>query len=165
MAGSFSDAAVSNHGPVRCDAYATVQRHDLIVALECAVVVARPGPGDVLGSRYVPPTLARFGQASGCQHDPCELVGAAHVDQCHSIVLHRVAHIRQERSQRKVRLACSIALRTGTLWVLGDLRGKLATLLDPFLAATVHEPNVTVAVHLQLPEGPGREPVVVVTVQ
>jgi hypothetical protein len=47
----------------------------------------------------------------------------------------------------------------------GDVLCGLAVLGEPLLAAAVHETHVLVAVELELPEGPRREPVVVVAVE
>ena len=50
-------------------------------------------------------------------------------------------------------------------WKAGHIRGGGASLGDPPLAGTVEQPDVVVAVVLQIPVGVGREPVVAVAVE
>src|SRR5687767_8042536 len=60
MARTLADPAVGNHRFVGGHALRLVQGLQLVMALERAVVVARFGPGDALGTWNVAAALARF---------------------------------------------------------------------------------------------------------
>src|ERR1035437_5492515 len=64
-------------------------------------------------------------------------------------------------ADRLVRFACMIWTRYD-LWHIGC---ECTLFRDPLLAATIDEPNVPVAVILQLPEGVGGKPIVIVTIE
>src|SRR5204862_7816193 len=51
MARAFADAAIGDHWRARRDSCATIQRFQLVDALECAVIVARLRPRNALRSR------------------------------------------------------------------------------------------------------------------
>src|SRR5262245_7527187 len=59
---ALADAAVRDHRPIARDALRGIERRQIVVALERAVVVAVLAPRDALGAGNVPAALAGFRQ-------------------------------------------------------------------------------------------------------
>ncbi len=93
---------------------------------------------------------------------PGEFIDGAHIDELAALLsLHDGKHVVAEGAQGFVDSGHAIGRR-------GHLRGILGQwtlLFEPFLAAAVDQLHVLVAVILQLPEGIGGEPVVVVAIE
>ena len=92
---------------------------------------------------------------------PLNSAGAADVDQRQLRIAESRQDVVAERSQAEVGLRQLVAGRA----VGRDVHVERQALVQPVLAAAVEDPDVAVAVQLELPVRPGREPVVVVAVQ
>ncbi len=105
--------------------------------------------------------LAGLGESGWRENLAGEFLRAADVDELRFFRGARLLHFGQERAQGRVRRLRLVGRRRER-----RLAGaELAALGEPLLAAAVHDLDVVVAVDLQLPECPCREPVVVVAVQ
>src|SRR5262249_20717421 len=160
-AGTLADAAVGNHRLLARDPLLGVHRLQRVEALERAVLVAVLPPRNALRAGNVAAALAGLRQSGRRENLAGEFVWTADVDQPRFLARARALHLGEERAQRRV----------GRLRLVGGLRqlrrlgAQLASFGQPLLAAAVHDADVLMAVDLQLPERPGREPVVVVAVE
>ena len=89
-----------------------------------------------------------------------EFLGGTDVDQDHARLPKIPQHLIPQGPDRLVRLARRVAGRLDGR----RIRDELAALVLPFLPAAIHQPHVRVAVVLEIPHEPGREPVVVVAI-
>src|ERR1700730_2369847 len=107
-------------------------------------------------------TLAGLRQTRRSENLSAEFLRAAHVDHDRIASLLGLLHLWQERADRIIRAAGLVRTRAGRGFARH--RFQITGLGKPLLAAAIHDPDVFVAIYLHLPEGPGGEPVVVVTV-
>src|SRR5947207_11867696 len=157
----LADAAIRDDRLIAGDSLRAVERSQLVKALERAVVVAVLAPRNALGAGNVAAALAGFGQSGRRQDLAGEFLRAADIDERRRFRLHGLLHFRQEGAQRVVG-RFGLVLRVRKRWLVG---AELPPFGQPLLAPAVHDPDVVVAVDLQLPEGPRRKPVVVVAVE
>src|SRR6267143_2833970 len=158
---ALANPAVGDHLLVRRDAFAAVELLQLVRRLEGPVLADRLSPGDVGGCGDMAASLgALLGQVLGCQQLTAVLLGGADVDQLGARVLVAAADVVAEGAD------LGVGIRGA---VLGRLRGRavgsqLPALGLPFLPTAIHQPDIAMAVILQVPDEPGGEPVVVVAV-
>ena len=108
-----------------------------------------------------PGPLGGLAHARGRDDLAVELGRAAHVDQGQALVAEARQDVVAVGAQREVGLGQLVAGRG----VVGRVDGQRQALVEPVLAPAVEDAHVAMAVQLELPVGPRREPVVVVAVQ
>ena len=106
-------------------------------------------------------TLAGFGQPGRREDLSGELLRAAHVHERVALARHGLLYLGQKGAKRIIRDLCRVCCRVEHRLV----GAQLTTFSDPFLAAAVHQAHIAMTIDFQLPEGPGRKPVVVVAVK
>src|SRR5205823_14978007 len=161
MGAALADSAVSYGLAIRPYALTLIELDQLVVGLEGTVVVGGFCPGNADGARNVSAALGRLRHPWRSNHFAGELVRRPHVDEVRILLVQDLEDQLTVSPDVLVRLACLIAGRCD----LGNLGRERPSLELPLLTSSVHQPRVLVAKVLELPQGVGREPVVVVTVE
>src|ERR1700683_3833531 len=161
MRAAFADTAIGNHLTITADALVAIELLQRIGILERTVFVHSLRPRHTDRARNVPAALRGLAHAGWRNHLAGELVIRTHVYEFHNTLpFERRENMLTLGANRSIRRfgAISGGLRTRRLG------GKLPLFLKPFLAPAIHDADIAVAVVLQLPEGPGGEPIVVVSI-
>src|SRR6202521_5286 len=159
---ALADAAVGDDFVLAGDAFGLVEIFQVVVGLEGTVFVGSLRPRDIRGLGNVAGALSGFGHARRSDDFARELIDGANVDK-----LTKLSSIEDGKDFFLASAEGFVCARNviGRRDDVYGILGELALLLEPLLAATVDEADVLVAVKLQLPEGVGGEPVVVVAVE
>jgi hypothetical protein len=81
MTGPFTDTAVGDGVPPEGDAFAFIERPQVVGGFEGTVLLDRLRPWDVGGPRDMAATLRRLAYARWGDHFAAEFIGGAHVNQ------------------------------------------------------------------------------------
>src|SRR4029453_1048796 len=138
MTGAFSNPAVGNPRMVARHAGAVVDLHQLVVALEAPILVARLRPGNTPGAGNVAAALAGFGKSRRGQDLAGELLRASHVDEHRTVAPQNVLHVWQKCAQREVRVVRDVPLGFWARLVCGHRSG----FCEPLLAGAVYNSQV-----------------------
>src|SRR5207237_7418006 len=158
---ALADAAVSNDFILAVNALGFIELLQIVEGFEGAVFVGGLRPGNIGGLRNVTGALCGFGHARRRDDFAGEFIDGPNVDELTRLAaLHHGRNVFLESADGRVSLGNAI----GAWADIGSLFGERALLFEPFLAATVDQPNVFMAVELQLPKGVSGEPVVVVAI-
>src|SRR5882762_4079678 len=159
---ALADAAVGDDFVFAVDALGFVKFLQVVVGLEGAVFVGGLRPRNIRGLWNVTGALGSFGHARRGDDLAGEFVDGANVNE-----LPGFAAV-DDRRDFFLAGTNGIVGAGDVIGRGGDVRGILCDgtlFLEPFLAAAVDEANVLMAIKLQLPEGVGGEPVVVVAIE
>src|SRR3954451_7721096 len=158
--GALTDPAVGDGVLAEVDALVLVERLQLVVAAEGAVVVRGLAPRDVLRGRDVTGALRLLlREVCRCEELAGELVRRTHVDEVE--LADRLDSLVAERADVVVRLL----RRVRRLVAVRHLFDELAAVDLPLLTAAIEQLEVVVAVELEVPVRVGRKPVVVAAVE
>lgn len=157
---ALADAAVGDGGLVAFDALVRVEVAEFVGGLEGAVVVDGRGPRDVARAGDVAAALGGLLQSRGRENLAGELFGRANVDEGKALVDRLLDVVAVRADVLEGTLGGVVLLREGR-----DFVGRRIVVVDPVVAAAVHQVNVLVAVVLELPVSVGGEPVGVVAVE
>ena len=163
MGRALADAAVGHGRAVTRDSLPLVGRPQVLDGLERPVVlVDGREPGDVGRARYVAAALRTFLRQIGRSEKlAAELRRRSHVDHGRrGLSPGDAEHVVAGGAGAEIGVARCVGGRLDA-WHVGR---QVAALAHPLDAPAVHDANVGVTVDLELPEGVGGEPVVVVAV-
>src|SRR4029077_15452641 len=138
------------------------QSRKSIGGFEGAIFVGGLRPRDVGGVGNVTGALRGFRHSRRSDNFSGEFVDRAHVHKLAALLaLRDRQYVLFESAHRLVRAGDAV----GRWRNLRGVLGQRALLFQPLLASAVDQLHILVPLILQLPEGVGREPVVVVTVE
>src|ERR1700733_675476 len=108
VAGPFPDAAVGDDGFIAIYAFRAVNGLEFVKRFERAIFVGRFAPRNAARCWDVSAALRCFGKAGWRQYFAGEFLSTADIHQVHFASLHGSLDIRQESTNREVRLLCEI---------------------------------------------------------